>query len=209
MKKAVVLIILSAAFILYFNMSSYKNLIYGADIINNNGNLTLNIKSDYKEDIEPVRENQKSVYFDIKNAKLSDNFMSESDNMIIVAQEIGSRVRIYLTGEDIENLNASISANRGNTPFNKGKTAAEAVFVLSLLYLVKRSCFDTIKTAKPKITQTPVREAMSLNRQLYDMNKRNIPVIAASNMTNPVNKNPEVYVDFQYAKDRKNIKIAI
>lgn len=207
MKKAVIL-----AFILIITVCtvcfSKTNNIYSADISNKNGILTLNIKSDYNEKIKVTKENPYNVYFDIENAKLADRFIANSNDTPIMVQQIGSKVRIYLNNANFKNLETNIIGHKGNMPINPTKTVFGLMFLCLVYYLARKTYSDTIELAKDKSTTIHIKTAINLNEQLYNMDRKNSPVIAAHNMTNTIAKQNN-YVDFQYAKDRKNIKIAI
>ncbi len=207
MKKALIL-----AFILIISICSVcfskTNNIYSADAVIKNGNLVLNLKSDYKEKVKIARENSTSVYFDIENAKLADRFMANSNEMPVMVQQIGSKVRIYLHGGNFNEIQTNIMATKGTMPINPNKVVFGSIILCFMIYLARRAYFDTIKLAKDKSTTIHIKTAIDLNKQLYNMDRKKTPVIAAYNMTNTITRQDN-YVDFQYAKDRKNIKIAI
>ena len=207
MKKAVIL-----AFILIITVCticfSKTNNIYSADISNKNGVLTLNLRSDYNEKIKVSKENPYNIYFDIENAKLSDRFMANSNDTSVMVQQIGSKVRIYINGGHFKDVKTNMTGHKGNMPMNPNKIVFGLMFLYLIGYLARKAYFDTIELAKDKSTTIHIKTAIDLNEQLYNMDRKSSPVIAAHNMTNMISKQ-DVYVDFQYAKDRKNIKIAI
>lgn len=207
MKKAVIL-----AFILIITVCticfSKTNNIYSADISNKNGVLTLNLRSDYNEKIKVSKENPYNIYFDIENAKLSDRFMANSNDTSVMVQQIGSKVRIYINGGHFKDVKTNMAGHKGNMPMNPNKIVFGLMFLYLIGYLARKAYFDTIELAKDKSTTIHIKTAIDLNEQLYNMDRKSSPVIAAHNMTNTISKQ-DVYVDFQYAKDRKNIKIAI
>ena len=207
MKKAVIL-----AFILIITVCtvcfSKTNNIYSADITNKNGVLTLNLKSDYNEKIKVTKENPYNIYFDIENAKLSGRFIANSNDTPVMVQQIGSKARIYLNGGPFKNVETKMVGYKGNMPINPKKTVFGLMILCLVGYLAMKAYFDTIELAKDKSTTIHIKTAIDLNKQLYNMDRKNSPVIAAHNMTDTISKQ-DVYVDFQYAKDRKNIKIAI
>ncbi len=207
MKKAVIL-----AFILIITVCticfSKTNNIYSADISNKNGVLTLNLRSDYNEKIKVSKENPYNIYFDIENAKLSDRFMANSNDTSVMVQQIGSKVRIYINGGHFKDVKTNMTGHKGNMPMNPNKIVFGLMFLYLIGYLARKAYFDTIELAKDKSTTIHIKTAIDLNEQLYNMDRKSSPVIAAHNMTNTISKQ-DVYVDFQYAKDRKNIKIAI
>lgn len=207
MKKAVIL-----AFILIITVCticfSKTNNIYSADISNKNGVLTLNLRSDYNEKIKVSKENPYNIYFDIENAKLSDRFMANSNDTSVMVQQIGSKIRIYINGGHFKDVKTNMTGHKGNMPMNPNKIVFGLMFLYLIGHLARKAYFDTIELAKDKSTTIHIKTAIDLNEQLYNMDRKSSPVIAAHNMTNTISKQ-DVYVDFQYAKDRKNIKIAI
>ena len=207
MKK--ILVVLSFIILsLYLIFSLKSNIIYGADISAADKSLNINLFSDYEEKVEAIRENNESVYFDVANARLSDDFKINASGFSVMTQQIGSKVRIYVKGGNFENLNTVFKAKTNGMPFGKSKTAANAVIFLFMVYLARKAYSDTIKIAKGKSASDKIKTAVNLNRRLYNMDKKAPVIVSANNMTNVITKKSDI-VDFQYAKDKKNIKIAI
>lgn len=181
---------------------SKENTINEVKLNSQMGAPVLNISSEYKEKL-----NFEDNYIDIKNAKLSDGFKADyadkTSSISIVAQQIGSNVRIYLKGVDINNIKTQIEANKGNSPIDWPKSTLLALF---LTFVALKSCSATMKLASDiENIKYPVNEAKTLNRGMFKINKS--PEIVLNSMTNTIKE--DVYIDFQYAKDKKNIKIAI
>lgn len=173
------------------------------------GTINLQLKGDYKENFQTVKENKESVYFDIKNARLAEGFKTDyKGDLSVVAQQIGSKVRVYLKGENSDKTHAIFVAPKGFQPVDYNKAAA-LCGILGLLTIVAiKSCSATIRLAKADLTvKTPIKAAGDLNRQLCEFGKRKSPELVLS-ASNPIKQQNEVY-DFQFAKDKKNIKIAI
>ena len=83
-------------------------------------NIQLNIKSDYKTDIKHKIDEVGREYFDIKDASLKENFSVQYNNAngveSVIAQQIGNKVRVYVNGNDIENIAVNFN-NVENQPY--------------------------------------------------------------------------------------------
>ncbi len=163
----------------------------------------MNIQSEYKSPVKNIN----GQYFDIKNAKLSKNFNADykdkTSSLSIVSQQIGSKVRIYVKGNNTENIQTNITSKEGRAPVDLTKSVLLALF-LTLVAL--KSYSATIRLASDiEDIKYPMKEARTLNRGLLKVKKS--PEIVLNSMTNTIKE--DVYIDFQYAKDKKNIKIAI
>lgn len=210
MKKFGVIFILLFTFIFQGMVFSKDNTIYEIGLgRDKNENIVLNLKSDFKEEIKTVKEDSGSVYIDIQNAKLDKNFKTTYSNtnepVSIVSQQIGSKVRIYLIGEDTDSLHAAFAANEGFQPFEFNKMWLMGIIAAFVSFVALRSYSATIRLSSGNANvANPMDTAINLNRQLYGTIKKPELVL---NSTNPVKSN--VYVDFNKAKERQNVKIAI
>lgn len=208
MKKLAVLLVIICLGI-FQTAYSKENNIYEISVKKSpeTGVITMQLNSDYMEKTKSVKENNGSVYFDIKNAKLSDNLKTDpKEDISIVAQQIGSKVRIYLKGKDLDEIQAAFASNKAQ-PFDCNKMAIMGIILAFVSFLALRSYSATIRlTTDTRAIKCPMKTAINLNRQLYEFGKRRSPEIVL-NTTNVVKQ--DIYVDFQYAKDRKNVKIAI
>ena len=210
MKKFGVIFILLFTFVFQGMVFSKDNTIYEIGLgRDKNKNIVLNLKSDFKEEIKTVKEDGGSVYFDIQNAKLDKNFKTTYSNtnepVSIVSQQIGSKVRIYLIGEDTDSLHAAFAANEGFQPFEFNKMWLMGIIAAFVSFVALRSYSATIRLSSGNANvANPMDTAINLNRQLYGTIKKPELVL---NSTNPVKSN--VYVDFNKAKERQNVKIAI
>lgn len=181
---------------------SKENIINEISLNNNKGAMILNIESEYTGNSAPADN-----YIDIKNAKLADSFNADytdkTSTASIVVQQIGSKVRISLIGKNINEIKTQINPKQGKPPVDWTKS----VLVAMVLTFVALKCYsDTIKLASDiENIKYPSDEVKMLNRGMLKIKKR--PEIVLNSLSNPVKE--DVYIDFQYAKDRKNIKIAI
>lgn len=193
---------------------SKENLIYEINLnnkLNDEGKVELVLKSDFKGDIKTVEENKNSVYFDIENAKLSDdfktNFNGKNSAVSIVSQQIGSKVRIYVKGENPNMFTASLFSEKNikNTMYTPWYPLLAFMILVSLVAI--KVCSATIKMSSKRANiqkRNSMNDAARLNRKLYGT--KTAPVLV-SKSTNPIR--PNVYVDFNRAKDKQNIKLAI
>lgn len=210
MKKAGVILILMLTVFCQTVVFSKDNTIYEINLKSDkNRDIVLNLKSDFKSEIKPVKENEGSVYFDIKNAKLDKNFKTTysktNEPFSVVSQQIGSKVRIYLLGEDIDNFHAAFASNKGVNPFEFNKMWIIGLIAAFVSFVALKSYSATMRLTSDNVkVNNPMKTAMNLNRQLYSIRKKPELVL---NSTNPVKSG--VYVDFNRAKEQKDIKIAI
>ncbi len=209
MKK--IITVLTIFIILFINSAQAKNSIYEIGIVEaKNGDTEVNLLSDYKQNVKVVKENELSSFFDIKNSTLSDNFKtnySTSVDTSIVAQQIGSKVRIYLKDNKSDNIKVAFNAKKGELPFDYNKIALSVLFLGFIAFVAKRFYSVTMNLKADELAiKSPMKTAINLNRQLMEFgSNKNYEIVL--NSVNTI-KNPKV-ADFNYAKDRKNIKIAI
>ena len=102
---------------------SNNNFIYSINVTrdeNLSDNVKLEIKSDYKTDIKNKIDEMGREYFDIKDASLKENFAVQYNNAngveSVIAQQIGNKVRIYVTGNDIQDVTLNFN-NVENQPY--------------------------------------------------------------------------------------------
>lgn len=144
MKKIILLLCLLFCFIFLPQAAlSNDNFIYSINV-NRTGadnSIKLDIKSDYKtKTINKIDETGRE-YFDIKDASLKENFSIQYNNASgvesVIAQQIGNKVRIYITGEDIEDIFVNFN-NVENQPYpNKSAGYALIIFALSIFGLFR------------------------------------------------------------------------
>lgn len=208
MKKLAILLVV-ACIALFQNIYSKENTIYEIGVNKTQQDAVyLQLKSDYKEKIKPVQQNNKSVYIDVKNAKLSDSLKNDFKGDVgVVYQQIGSKVRIYLTGENINNLNINFAASKGMQPFDYSKMFLICAIFALVAYVVRKCYLATIMLSEyADSIRYPEETKLNLSSTLPAFGtKRNTEIVL--NSTNTIKQ--EVYVDFKYAKNRKNTKIAI
>lgn len=207
MKKIIIFLI--AACMMFMVLSKLNtNNIKEIDINTNSNNAPIvNIKSDYTDNYKAVRQNKGSVYFDIKNAKLTDNYkINYSADLSVATQQIGHKVRIYLRGENINGASIMFTSDKGinTTDYNSLALISGILALVSVLAQKSYSATMRMKTRSTSV-KSPIQTAMSLNRQLSESGRKK-PEIVLRQATNPIHT--EVY-DFQFAKNRKNTKIAI
>ncbi len=190
-----------------------NNVIYQieADKNHSSGSIVLNIKSDYKENYRTVKESPASIYFDIKNAQISDNintiYSDETGNISIVAQQIGKNARIYIKGENLAGSSVNFAASKGMRPFDVREPLFFISLTLGALLVAFKFYSATIKLIKEDFAFNTASKTIALNGELFENIKLRSPEIVSKKATDPIRKS--VYADFQYAKNRKNIKIAI
>lgn len=207
MKKFIIISLIFASMI--FTILAKTNINNISEIsINTNKELSpiVNIKSTYIENFNLIKENKKSVYFDIKNAKLTDNYKTDySADLSVVTQQIGSKIRVYLKGDNIDGTSVVFNSDKGinTTDYN---ALALLSGILALVYILAQKSYSaTIKMKSKTTSNMPIQTAMNLNRQILETGRKK-PEIALRKATNPI-KN-EVY-DFKFAKNKKKTKIAI
>ncbi len=195
-----------------FLIASFVNVntIHEIGVVNNgSSNLVLSLKSDFAQKMNLVKENDRSVYYDLKNARLDKDLISSYlADVSVVTQQIGSKVRIYLKGKNIDNIEVAFVGNNGFMPIDYNQIAIICGLLSLISFVATKISSATMKLKEKRVTLiTPVQSAMNLNRQFYEFGTRKSPeLVLSSAITNPIQT--EVY-DFQYAKNRKNIKIAI
>lgn len=207
MKKIIILLLIMGSLFLFFKNAD-KNIIKEANILKSQNEIILNLKSDYKTDINLVKENSESVYFDIKNAFLKEDYkVTGEGDLSVLSQQIGDKVRIYLKGNNLSAPIVQIEALKQNAPFDYAFFAIISFLTAFLLILAQKSYSATIKLRENTVSvKTPMQTAMNLNRSLYDKDRRKPEIVLNKYYTNPVKT--EIY-DFEFAKNRKNTKIAI
>ena len=171
-------------------------------------NVKLEIKSDYKTDIKNKIDEMGREYFDIKDASLKENFAVQYNNAngveSVIAQQIGNKVRIYVTGNDIQDVTLNFN-NVENQPY-PDKSAGYALlvfaFVICALFRVfkkkaKRLKVKTqiIQNAASKAVYNDLMEKRTNSNKIYDnrnltlntLNKRNGNIVrpAVSGRMNP------------------------
>lgn len=207
MKKLIIISLIFASMIFTILAKTNTNSISEISI-NTNKELApiVNIKSTYIENFNLIKENEKSVYFDIKNAKLTNNYKTDySTDLSIVTQQIGSKIRVYLKGDNLDGTSVVFNSDKGinTTDYN---ALALLSGMLALVYLLAQKSYSaTIKMKSKTTSKMPIQTAMNLNRQILETDRKK-PEIVLRKATNPI-KN-EVY-DFKFAKNKKKTKIAI
>ena len=206
MKKTVILLL---ALCLYFGINSGKTVNYINEAIvdkADNGAITLNLKSTYRGDIQTVRENSNDIYFDIKNAKFADNYkINYSSDLSVVNQQIGRKARIYLKGAGVEDVKAIFVPKESKAPVDYNKISLVTGLLALILVLAQKCYSDTMKLKREPAVRVQYKDAIDLNKKLYQTGKRP-EIVLKQSYTNPIKK--EVY-DFEFAKNRQNKKIAI
>lgn len=190
---------------------SNNNFIYSINVTrdeNLSDNVKLEIKSDYKTDIKNKIDEMGREYFDIKDASLKENFAVQYNNAngveSVIAQQIGNKVRIYVTGNDIQDVTLNFN-NVENQPY-PDKSAGYALlvfaFVICALFRVfkkkaKRLKVKTqiIQNAASKAVYNDLMEKRTNSNKIYDnrnltlntLNKRNGNIVrpAVSGRMNP------------------------
>lgn len=135
---------------------SNDNFIYAINVNRTEvaGNkIQLNIKSDYKTNIKHKIDEVGREYFDIKDASLKENFSVQYSNAngveSVIAQQIGNKVRVYVNGNDIEDIIVNFN-NVENQPY-PDKSAGYALGVFALIICaVFRACKKKAKRLKAK-----------------------------------------------------------
>ena len=175
---------------------------------NPEGDVILNVASEYNNKVKTIKESNSSVYFDIKNSYLEDGYKSSSANgLTLLTQQIGNKTRIYVKGENVNNINIIFDSKNGSYPFNYHLFAILSGFFALFLYIVQKSYSATIKLKdEMQSFKTPMQTALNLNRSLYEKNRKKPEIVLNRTYTDPIKT--EVY-DFEFAKNRKNKKIAI
>lgn len=136
--KKIILILLFGVLLIPQCAFSNDNFIYAINVNREEvagKNILLNIKSDYKTDIKHKIDETGREYFDIKDASLKENFVIQYNNAngveSVIAQQIGNKVRVYINGNDIENITVNFN-NVENQPY-PDKSAGYALGVFALI----------------------------------------------------------------------------
>lgn len=209
--KKLIISLLFCLFLSPLAAFSNNNFIYSINVTrdeNLSDNVKLEIKSDYKTDIKNKIDEMGREYFDIKDASLKENFAVQYNNAngveSVIAQQIGNKVRIYVTGNDIQDVTLNFN-NVENQPY-PDKSAGYALlvfaFVICALFRVfkkkaKRLKVKTqiIQNAASKAVYNDLMEKRTNSNKIYDnrnltlntLNKRNgnIARPAVSGRMNP------------------------
>lgn len=136
--KQIILTLLLGLLILPQAAFSSDNFIYAINVSRDKittGNIKLEIRSDYKTDVKNKVDESGREYVDIKDASLKENFSIKYDNIqgidSVIAQQIGNKVRIYVTGENISNT--LVNFNNVETQAYPDKSAGYALLVFGLI----------------------------------------------------------------------------
>ncbi len=209
--KKLIISLLFCLFLSPLAAFSNNNFIYSINVTrdeNLSDNVKLEIKSDYKTDIKNKIDEMGREYFDIKDASLKENFAVQYNNAngveSVIAQQIGNKVRIYVTGNDIQDVTLNFN-NVENQPY-PDKSAGYALlvfaFVICALFRVfkkkaKRLKVKTqiIQNAASKAVYNDLMEKRINSNKIYDnrnltlntLNKRNGNIVrpAVSGRMNP------------------------
>ncbi len=209
--KKLIISLLFCLFLSPLAAFSNNNFIYSINVTrdeNLSDNVKLEIKSDYKTDIKNKIDEMGREYFDIKDASLKENFAVQYNNAngveSVIAQQIGNKVRIYVTGNDIQDVTLNFN-NVENQPY-PDKSAGYALlvfaFVICALFRVfkkkaKRLKVKTqiIQNAASKAVCNDLMEKRTNSNKIYDnrnltlntLNKRNGNIVrpAVSGRMNP------------------------
>lgn len=135
--KKIILCLLLSFFLLPQAAFSNDNFIYSINVnrTNNDKNIHLNIKSDYKTKTINKIDATGREYFDIKDASLKENFSIQYNNAVgvesVIAQQIGNKVRVYIKADDINDISITFN-NVENQPY-PDKSAGHALLVFTVL----------------------------------------------------------------------------
>ena len=210
MKKIVFLAIFIIVALFQKEAFANENIIREIGVNANNDTIYLNIKSDYKEPYKTVKQNDGSFYVELKDAQLDDNYKTNSiEDTGILTQQIGSKARIYVLGDNTnKKIQTNLISQKGEKPVDYNEFGMILFLVGSLFVLALKFYSDTIKKAfdgnSVKCLYDDKEEVM-LNKEL--LKNKIKPELVQHNKTNPITN--EVFVNFEYAKNKKNIKIAI
>ncbi len=209
--KKLIISLLFCLFLSPLAAFSNNNFIYSINVTrdeNLSDNVKLEIKSDYKTDIKNKIDEMGREYFDIKDASLKENFAVQYNNAngveSVIAQQIGNKVRIYVTGNDIQDVTLNFN-NVENQPY-PDKSAGYALlvfaFVICALFRVFKKKAKRLKV-KTQIIQNAASKAVyndlmekrinsnkiyyNRNLTLNTLNKRNGNIVrpAVSGRMNP------------------------
>ncbi len=159
--KRIILILLFGVLLMPQCAFSSDNFIYAINVNREEvagKNIQLNIKSDYKTDIKHKIDEVGREYFDIKDASLKENFSVQYNNAngveSVIAQQIGNKVRVYVNGNDIENIAVNFN-NVENQPYpdkSAGYALGLFVFIVCVVFRTFKKKAKRLK-AKAKYIQ--------------------------------------------------------
>lgn len=166
--KKLIISLLFCLFLSPLAAFSNNNFIYAINVnpddVLTNG-IKLDIKSDYKTNVKTNIDEAGREYFDIKDASLKENFAIQYNNVSgvesVIAQQIGNKVRIYVTGNGIEDV--AINFNNVEVQPYPDKSAGYALlvfaFVVCVLFRMFKRKAKTIKVnaLKDKITDAKLK----------------------------------------------------
>ncbi len=166
--KKLIISLLFCLFLSPLAAFSNNNFIYAINVnpdeVSTNS-IRLDIKSDYKTNVKNSIDEMGREYFDIKDASLKENFAVQYNNVSgvesVIAQQIGNKVRIYVTGNDIEDV--VINFNNVETQPYPDKSAGYALlvfaFIVCILFRMFKRKAKTIKVnaLKDKITDAKLK----------------------------------------------------
>ncbi len=178
--KKIIISLLFCLFLSPLAAFSNNNFIYAINVNRLNDpseSVKLDIKSDYKTEIKSRVDEMGREYFDIKEASLKENFAVQYNNAngveSVIAQQIGNKVRIYVTGSDIENVILNFN-NVENQPY-PDKSAGYALLIFAVVICallrafkrkaktIKAKAIISAKLAKAQNIQNPASKAVYNN----------------------------------------------
>jgi len=170
MKKLIISLLL-CLFLTPLAAFSNNNFIYSINVTRDNtpsNNVILDIKSDYKTDVKNKIDEMGREYFDIKDSSLKENFAVQYNNVngveSVIAQQIGNKVRIYVTGNDVEDVIINFN-NVENQPY-PDKSAGYALLVFALVICALFRIFKKKATrlkAKARVIQNTASKTVYNN----------------------------------------------
>jgi len=178
-----IICLLFALFLIPQCALSNDNFIYSIDVRRNEtpeNNVVLDIKSDYKTQYKTKTDEAGRQYFDIKDTGLKENFSIRYDSAdggtngveSVIAQQIGSKVRIYIKGENTEG--ATINFNNIEAQAYPDKSAGWALVVFALTIFCVMSSFKR-KAKRLNAKAEFIRNTASKNVYEELMEKKNSP----------------------------------
>lgn len=166
---------------------SNNNFIYSINVTKDDAftsGVKLAIKSDYKTNVKSRIDEMGREYFDIKDASLKENFAVQYNNAngveSVIAQQIGNKVRIYVTGNDVQNVDILFN-NVENQPY-PDKSAGYALLVFAFIVCALFKIFKkkarifkakTLKINMPSV-QNPTSKAVYNNLMDKKINSNKI-----------------------------------
>ena len=154
--KRIILILLFGVLLMPQCAFSSDNFIYAINVNREEvagKNIQLNIKSDYKTDIKHKIDEVGREYFDNANGVES-----------VIAQQIGNKVRVYVNGNDIENIAVNFN-NVENQPYpdkSAGYVLGLFVFIVCVVFRTFKKKAKRLK-AKAKYIQNNASKAVYNN----------------------------------------------